>query len=747
MSAEQTSEIETLRQALATQSRQQEELRQVIESISRELELGSLLTHIVERACELLGADRGTIGLVDAERKVVRTEAAYHMPPGELGAEMPPGVGLAGHVLLTQQPIVLYHYGEISRPTQPDLVKDAVVGVPILWHENMIGFFGIGAASPRQFTEHDVETLMLFARHAAVAIENAKKFAAEQRRTARNATINRIGQLVTSSLSIDQILQTAIDAIYNHLHFSHIALLLADPIDPETLVLRARSGVYATNAIGEYRQSIQTGIIGAAARSHRRVLIPDVRKDPRYIPIPGAEELCSELAVPIVVGERLLGIINVESEKTIVEEDADDFQIIADQLGGAIENARLFDKTQRALDEMRLLYETSQRISTAMDANQVVAAYLDQVAARGQYTCNIVLYEFNDAGERTAVIVYGRWSPEDGRTLLHERLPYSRDVLDPPLDAGQTIAISDVHTDPRVSPELREIQTRDERPALVLIPLIARRQRIGLVVLSYPLVHEWNETDLRLYKVTAAQLGTAIDSRLQQSLLYERGQQLAILEERQRLARELHDSVTQMIFSMTLIAQSLTTAWQRDPSEGERRVHRMQELSERALVEMRALLTELHPPQVAETPAVLPGIMRVRRDGLIAALHQHVSEIEHDGLVIELDTHEYTEDSPPREEALFRIAQEALNNGVKHSRAQHVCITLRADDLASHLKIHDDGIGFAPDASMSASRERIGLGLGTMRERAEMLGGICRVMSAPSEGTTVQVMLPRKERQ
>ncbi|MBE7553396.1 MAG: hypothetical protein HS126_20180 [Anaerolineales bacterium] len=104
------------------------------------------------------------------------------------------------------------------------------------------------------------------------------------------------------------------------------------------------------------------------------------------------------------------------------------------------------------------------------------------------------------------------------------------------------------------------------------------------------------------YQVTAAQLATSIDSRRQHYLLSERGQQIAVLKERQRLARDLHDSVTQLIFSMTLIAQSIAPAWRRDSAEGERRVNRLLELSQAALAEMRALLAELRPPDLPPWP-------------------------------------------------------------------------------------------------------------------------------------------------
>lgn len=560
--------------------RRQESLLAVIESISSELELRPLLTRIVCHACELLGADNGAIGLVDEERNVVRTEAVYHMPPDELEAEMPPGVGIAGHVLVTRQPLILNRYGDIARPTQLSLLENAVIGVPILWHGQMIGFFGIGSAPPRRFTPHDVEVLSLFAKHAAIAIENA----------------------------------------------------------------------------------------------------------------------------------------------------------------------RLFARMQQALAETQLLYQTSQHISTAMDVDEVIAAYLNQVAERGRFACNVALYEFNEAGERVAVVVRGRWTPQEGLKLMEERLPYTRDALDPPLNAGQTITISNVHTDPRVSAELRQIQAQSQRPALAMIPLMVRGQRIGLVILSYPHVYEWPEADLRPYEATAAQLATGIDRRQQQLLAYKQGQQIAVFEERQRLARELHDSVTQLMFSLTLIAQSIAPAWRRDPAEGERRINRLLELSQSALAEMRALLAELRPLERAEDSVVQrPSSVLVQQEGLVRALQRHIAEVTQDELQVDLDPGGYVRGPLDVEEALYRIAQEALNNVIKHAHARRVQIRLWVDAGATRLIVQDDGVGFAPESRPSSLTPGSGLGLKTMRERAEALGGSAQVRSVPGSGTTVEVIIPGRD--
>jgi signal transduction histidine kinase len=568
-------------------ARSQPDLHEVIESISSELALRPLLTRIVQHACELLGADRGTIGLVDAERHLIRTEAAYRMPPDELGAEMPPGVGLAGAVFEAQKPIILNRYGELDHPVQPSLTDDAVIGLPIFWRGRMVAFFGIGAAPPRHFTPEDVALLSTLARHAAVAIDNAQ----------------------------------------------------------------------------------------------------------------------------------------------------------------------MFDHTQRALTETQLLYETSERISTAMNVTGVIEAYLAQVATRGRYACSVVLYEFDSSGRRVAVVVRGRWAPEEGFSLANVRLPYSRDALDPLLDAGQTVAINDVHTDARVPPELVRIQTESGRPALALIPLIARQQRIGLVVLSYPVVHEWQESALRPYQATAVQLAGAIDSRRQQRLLQERSQQLAVLEERQRLARELHDSVTQLIFSVTLIAQSIAPAWRRDPAEGEERIRRLLELSQSALAEMRALLAELRPSEshpVTPEP-VTPGLKRLQREGLPAALRLYLAEIAGDNLEVDVNTAGYflagevsgTGLPVPVEETLYRVGQEALNNVVKHARAGRVAINLHVGPGVARLIISDDGQGFmAPDNANGLPGR---FGLQTMRERVEAAGGDLRLTSTPGVGTAVAITLSWQE--
>lgn len=906
-----------LRRHLAEAQHRVDGLRSVIEAMAGGLALEPLLGRMLQSAIALLGAAHGAIGLriETANGPAVRIAAVHGLPPAPTSSVRALDTGLAGRVLREGRAVRLDRYADLAVPVRPDLSDHAVIGVPVVWGGQVIGFFGVGAPPPRRFTDEDEQTLTLFAHYAAVAMENARLFEMERRRTARIATINRLGRLLTSdvsleellqmgvetiradlgfadlglmlidpddpetlifgahsrdypvqmpktyrqsihtgivgaaarsrqrvlvndvhrdprylpgpnspslyaelavpvivgtrllgvlnvesavplteedgadlevvahqfgvaienrqllererrrsarvstinrigrmltrSLSLDEVFRTAIDVINDQLQWANVAIMLVDPDEPEYLVQRARGGMYGAMT-GEYRQHISQGIVGVAARTRAPVLVNDVHRDPRYIPVPGSAAIVAELAVPILVGGRLRGMLNVESEQPMREEDAETLSIVADQLGIAIENARLYAETRAALDEARLLYETSWRMSTAIDTDAVVTAYLEQVATRGRFACTVVLYEKDESGGPGWVDVHGRWTPEQGMTGGGERVPRSIDALDPILDAGQTATISDVFTDSRVSAILREHQRISGRPALALIPLMVRGDRIGSVILATSTVHEWTEADLHPYQVTAGQLAAALDSRRQQLLLSERSRQLAVLEERRRLARELHDSVTQSVFTVTLIAQSLASAWRRDSAEGERRVARLLELSQSALAELRALLAELRPAEPETPPQVMqvaePSRVRIRRDGLVPALRALCHGMARDGLRIEVDTSGYVPQSPDQEETFFRVVQEALSNVTRHAQAQRVTVRLRVDGAWTRLTVMDDGKGFdRRHAEAEAGVLGHGLGLIGIQERAAALDGLAQVISSPGAGTTVEVILPRRD--
>lgn len=576
---------------LARLLRQQESLRSIVESISAELELQPLLERILHHACEMIGADTGTIGLIDPARDLVRTAATYRMPATEAGAEMPRGVGLAGEVLRTGALVIRQRYADLPHTAQPAFPDNAVVGVPIWWHGAMIGVVGVGTAPraerpdeqprTRPLGDDDIEALTLFARHAAIAIVNARRYEEERQRSERLALVARVAHLVTADLQLDDLLRSAADAIHEILGFPNVGIGLIDPDDPRTLVIRTLGGHFKTLIEGEHRIPITAGLMGAAVRTREVVLINDVANDPRYITPPGSEGIRAELAIPILTGERVKGVLNVESTEPLSDADAAILVVIADQLAVAIENARL----------------------------------------------------------------------------------------------------------------------------------------------------------------------------------YATAQQVAVLEERQRLARELHDAVTQHLASVALMAQTLSPTYGRDAAEGDRRARRLVEVSQAALVEMRALMDELRPartrrdgtPNAAGSalpsdPAAEPWLARVRRNGLAHALGRLAEDATRDGTPVGIEVGAYAPQPAACEEALFRIAQEALANAVKHARADHVSLRLDTRDGSTVLAISDDGVGLGastlPVWPVGVSG---GLGLATMRERAAAIGAALRIDSGKGSGTSIEVVVPLGE--
>ncbi|MCA0350541.1 MAG: GAF domain-containing sensor histidine kinase [Chloroflexi bacterium] len=545
-------------------------------------------------------------------------------------------------------------------------------------------------------------------------------------------TVNQIAHLMAQHLDLMALLQRALVIISEDFKFATLRLLLLNRPAADRLICRAGIGPATLPLAIDALFPTDQGIIGAAIQLRQVVWIDNAPN-------------LSYLAIPIIISAQLEGILYIESQRLVLADDLTNLAIVADQLGVAIENACLFDQLQQHLAETQLMFETSHNISSARTVAEVVAAYLNHIAARRRYACTVVLYEFDAQGQFVARTVKGRWSPEHGLSSNHDRQPHERDALDDLLDAGETVTIADVRTDPRVAPGLRRMQEAEQRLAMAFIPLIVRSQRIGLVVLTDANPHEWSHADLHPYQVTAEHLAIVIDNRRQQRLLYAHGERIAVLDERQRLARDLHDSVTQMIFSITLISQTVTSAWQRDPAEGERRVNRLIELSQLALAEMRSLLTDLHPierehPQAVHYAQPTPHAAPTEPSKLMQRLHKYATEVIGDQLQINFDTTSYEQHTAICEDALYRIIQEALNNVSKHAHASHVAVTLRVHGNRLILSIQDDGIGF-DQSSQPASQ---GLGLYSMRKRVETCGGTLTITLGATAGTMVQAIIPRE---
>jgi len=233
------------------------------------------------------------------------------------------------------------------------------------------------------------------------------------------------------------------------------------------------------------------------------------------------------------------------------------------------------------------------------------------------------------------------------------------------------------------------------------------------------------EADLDIYRKHLEELVVQRTAELEnsQSKFYQQAQETAVKEERQRLARELHDSVIQLLYSMNL----LSSGWKKKAEDGQMvdpvaSFQQLENIGLQALKEMRLLIHQMRPPVLEEV-------------GLVGALKQRLESVEER---VNVETELVTDGSMPLlsqfvEEQLYDIAQEALNNALRHAQANIIFVRIQCQNGQLDLTVQDNGLGFNPENNSN------GIGLQSMHERAEAIAAQLDVFSAPQEGTTVQV--------
>ncbi|HSH77685.1 MAG TPA: GAF domain-containing protein [Herpetosiphonaceae bacterium] len=256
--------------------------------------------------------------------------------------------------------------------------------------------------------------------------------------------------------------------------------------------------------------------------------------------------------------------------------------------------------------------------------------------------------------------------------------------------------------------------------SLLAVPLIIKADVYGVITLYYQAPRQFSDEDIRLAVALSAQSALAIEN----ARLIVAAQGQAVREERQRLARDLHDSVTQALYGVTLHAEAATRLLSAgDVATAAHVVGELQDIAQDAFEEMRLLIFELRPPVLDQ-------------EGLVAALRARLDCVEgRTSLQTELVV-EGVSLLPTRvEQALYRIAQESLNNALRHAHAHHITVSLQQEQHSVVLEITDDGDGFDP----ARAREKGGLGLRGMEERAAEVGGRLDLYTAPGAGTSVRV--------
>jgi signal transduction histidine kinase len=373
-------------------------------------------------------------------------------------------------------------------------------------------------------------------------------------------------------------------------------------------------------------------------------------------------------------------------------------------------NGRTHEETRQRLAESRSL----QRVTTAL----LQKLTLDQVF-------EIVRHEARQLtgaeGGSIFLLEEDGWLREARNDAeldpLSERIPVAGTLTGQAVLSGKPILTND-YANGVVEARTPSIKTE----SLLAVPLQVEGTSIGALNVANK-QGGFTEDDVRILGLLADVAAIAIEN----ARLREKAERLAIVEERQWLARELHDSVTQAMYSVTLYAEATRLALLAGKHDvAAENLDELQAMAREALFSIRLLVFELHPP-------ILEG------QGLAAALQIRLAAVEtRAGLQSEMRVDGERRLPLSIEEELYRIALEALNNVVKHARARHVTVSLRFDDQRVYLVISDDGMGY--DAAVAKGSG--GMGLRGMDERAQRINGKLEVLGALGKGTTVKVEVP-----
>lgn len=734
------------REVLQQNSRLLTTLLDISNLVSSTMELKPLLEAILDKLRTIIEYKNAKIFITDGSRASVIAHRSV-IPEGmERNFPLPFGDWLANE----KKPIViddLLSDDELAVRFRNDMsgflssvYKDVRcwMSLPMIYKDRVVGIMTLDHSEPGYYRTYHTELGKAFANQAAIEYENAKLFNEMSKRADETKTLLSIQQAITSRLEQDSVLRLIAGEARRLTNSNSTAVYLVDENAGE-LELAVLSGVNQTGLTG-MRIPVRGSAAGESLLLHESIIFDRKRLEntPEHeLAVITGMNTC--LYVPLFAGSRPVGVIAAFSrvEGEFNAEDERIFSMFAPSAVIGIENARLYQEEKKELQEneqRRYVAEGLRDILRALNSNRSLDDILEFIlkeAARLLHTDTAALFRLADDKKTLSLEASCglphyvgneiRVSSDDGilgRAFM-ERRPIVRSDLSGIDSLYKGNPVQDAHLS----------WLHDNCSGMMAVPLICKDEVYGGIALYFRKDERQpsrtiTKEEVGLAMTFADQAALAIDN----TRLRKQAEDMAVTAERNRLARDLHDAVTQTLFSSSLIAEVLPKIWERNREEGMKRLEELRQMTRGALAEMRTLLFELRPATLVEAP--LGDLLRQLSEAVTGRARIPVS-LEVKG----------TAKLPPEVKIVFyRITQEALNNIAKHSGASKAAIVLNANEdeqlgvLVANLTISDDGKGFDPG---SVTSEHFGIGI--MRERAESAGAKLKVTSEPGSGTVIEL--------
>ena len=331
-------------------------LYSISQEIALKLEVKVILQKIMESAIGLLGAESGTIALWDNRKQNYVIAIVHRLPETLIGKEFfPPWSGVVGEVIAKKTPVLYKDYEH-----HPNRLKELdsyhfkeVLGVPLIVREMIIGTMTIGSSDPEvHFQQSGIDLLYTFAHQAAIAIGNAKLYEDSLEKIKQLTTLYEIGKTLSSTLDLDELFKKALELLKDRWGYVLGGIFFLD---------KEKDELYIRHVVGRNFEEVKhmrfkvgvDGIVGWVAKTGELLYVPDVSKDPRYIP--GSPAGKSEVAVPFKIRDRVIGVLDIESNEPrgFDEEDLKTLSSFVSQMSISIENAQLFSDLKQTLQELR----------------------------------------------------------------------------------------------------------------------------------------------------------------------------------------------------------------------------------------------------------------------------------------------------------------------------------------------------------------------------------------------------------